>query len=346
MKFIHFGCWNNGNCDRNKLNNGLSKMMDLLNKKAKSEKIEFISIAGDNYYPEKSLLSDGKKVKKMNMENFISGFICLPKNIKKYLLFGNHDLEDIITNNDNEKEECKALLLQKYLFDDNNKYELFDNVVIQTLKNTIIIMIDTTIYSLNPSNNISDTCYKYLFDGNSFEKINELINLQEQQLTKALQENIEKKNIIIIGHHPIMSAKSNKSENKISADNNLIKLFKNLKSYFIDKNIYYLCADTHFYQYSKLYMNKEFIINQYIVGTGGAEQDELPLEPFIINYEDITYTIIENKKNFGFLEIEINEDIDIVNFLFNKVELDGGYYKKYIKYKIKYNNLKKMNYKI
>ena len=173
-----------------------------------------------------------------------------------------------------------------------------------------------------------------------------MINLQEVQLTKALQENIEKKNIIIIGHHPIISAKSNKSENKISVDNNLIKLFKNLKSCFIDKNIYYLCADTHFYQYSQLDINKEFIINQYIVGTGGAEQDGLPLEISKINHEDITYTIIENKKNFGFLEIEINEDIDIdtINLLFNKVESDGGYYKKYIKYKTKYNNLKKMNY--
>ncbi len=341
MKFIHFGCWNNGNCNLKKLDNGLSKMMDLLNKKIDSEKIDFITIAGDNYYPEKGLLTDGKKVKKMNIENFLSGFMCLPKNIKKYLLFGNHDLEDVITNNDNEKEECKALLLQKYLFDDNNKYELFNNVLIKKTANTLILMIDTTIYSLEPTENISDTCYTYLFQSNTHEKISELLELQERQLTKVLQENIDIQNIIIIGHHPIISAVSKKGINKITANNNFINLLKKLNTCFIGKNIYYLCADTHFYQYSIIDFNSEFSINQFIVGTGGAEQDNIPVEPYIINYEDLIYSIIVNQQKYGFLEIEIN---DTINFLFNSIESDGGYYNKYIKYKTKYNNLKKMNY--
>ena len=57
-------------------------------------------------------------------------------------------------------------------------------------------MIDTTIYSLEPSENISDTCYKHLFQSNTHEKISELIELQESQLTKVLQENIDIQNNI------------------------------------------------------------------------------------------------------------------------------------------------------
>ena len=57
MKFIHFGCWNN-------LNNGqLMLVMNKLKEKVNEETYQFISVAGDNYYPLKE-----KEEKKYNGE--------------------------------------------------------------------------------------------------------------------------------------------------------------------------------------------------------------------------------------------------------------------------------------
>jgi len=53
MKFIHFGCWNNGKCEKDG-NNGLSKMSKLLENIISEETINFITLAGDNYYPTKN----------------------------------------------------------------------------------------------------------------------------------------------------------------------------------------------------------------------------------------------------------------------------------------------------
>jgi len=56
MKFIHFGCWGNGLCAPGQ-DNGLTKMTTLLNKYVSQpenkDNIEFITVAGDNYYPSK-----------------------------------------------------------------------------------------------------------------------------------------------------------------------------------------------------------------------------------------------------------------------------------------------------
>lgn len=75
MKFIHFGCWNNGNCSSDGAN-GLSLTMKKLNsyieeKTETLDEIEFIVIAGDNYYPPKG------ETKKFIEDDFISGFTPL-----------------------------------------------------------------------------------------------------------------------------------------------------------------------------------------------------------------------------------------------------------------------------
>ena len=72
MRFIHFGCWNNGLCTMDGTN-GLSLTMKKLNSYVESNSIDFVTIAGDNYYPPKT-----PKGKIFSMENFTSGFSCLP----------------------------------------------------------------------------------------------------------------------------------------------------------------------------------------------------------------------------------------------------------------------------
>jgi hypothetical protein len=43
---------------------------------------------------------------------------------------------------------CHSLLLQKQIASENDKYILFDNVINLKDDNNLIIMIDTTLYSL------------------------------------------------------------------------------------------------------------------------------------------------------------------------------------------------------
>ena len=60
--FIHFGCWNNLNKKGN-----LKPVMDKLQSRLNNPdlpQIDFISVAGDNYYPDKlkpKIKTDGKK---------------------------------------------------------------------------------------------------------------------------------------------------------------------------------------------------------------------------------------------------------------------------------------------
>ena len=136
MKFIHFGCWNKGLCVfLNKVNNQYNHLVqteissaentsrnvgtkysnmsyvlqNLRNNVNKNQEnsIEFIIIAGDNYYPDKvkikkvtkSKNNDNLKLKSIIVKNLLSGFDCLPKNIETFILLGNHDIENINSSN-------------------------------------------------------------------------------------------------------------------------------------------------------------------------------------------------------------------------------------------------------
>ena len=54
MKFIHFGCWNKGECTEGGIN-PLSQVMTKLATRVKGMdlKTDFIIVAGDNYYSDK-----------------------------------------------------------------------------------------------------------------------------------------------------------------------------------------------------------------------------------------------------------------------------------------------------
>ena len=68
MHFIHVGCWNKGPCEINNGTNAVSRVMtsikNYVDDANKTEnKVDFLVLAGDNYYPEKS------KQKKLKQEN-------------------------------------------------------------------------------------------------------------------------------------------------------------------------------------------------------------------------------------------------------------------------------------
>ena len=317
MKFIHFGCWNNGLCAPDQ-DNGLTKMTRLLNKYVSQpenkDNIEFITVAGDNYYPSKITKEDKekeedkeKKIKIFDKKHFVSGFKCLPKNIKKYILFGNHEIEDNVIDNLHEKynkdstykklkplvESCKSLILQTTNKDSifDTSYKFFNDVITITHNQTLIIMFDTTIYTFKDENylkKINETCYKHLFKNNTElnedSTIQNLMEYQEEKIKEAIRLNSTCTNIIFIGHHPIISKvykeitnKDNTTEKKNVSDFNskmitFFTFFNSMPESLNKKTIYYLCADTHFYQQSEVIINNKLTIHQYIVGTGGADK--------------------------------------------------------------------------
>ena len=105
-----------------------------------------------------------------------------------------------------------------------------------------------------------------------------------------------------------------------------------------NKSIYYLCADVHLYQAGVVNIKGCCSINQYVVGTGGAKQDIIPVQLYLTN-SILEYTInpAGNIQSYGFITVTIDPTNKvIVDFISS--EMTGGYYKKYMKYKNKYIN--------
>lgn len=355
-KFIHFGCWNKGFCNENDGINALSKVTYRLRKYIEENKVDFISIAGDNYYPSKVDCS-----KSLINNDFESGFNCLPKDIPKYVIYGNHDIEDILNN-----EKCKTLDYQLEKYKEKNKFIFFNDVfTYKNYTNFIIIFIDTTLYTIGNNTKINDTCYRNLFDSflKDDKKIKDLIEHQNNKIIELINDNENKnKRIIIIGHHPLVSVKVKGNVKKRDFNHDLIHLFSN--DIFISKQIYYLCADTHYYQESLIEIKKfdESImpikINQYIVGTGGAELDNPPEDQYLLMMNDnividnfmVVYVVIKSVKNHGFITFSVNYPNFYVDFIEvfdydDKNNLKNGgndilYKNKYLKYKNKYLKLK------
>jgi hypothetical protein len=109
-RFLHFGCWNNLN-EGNNLN-GVMQQLKVFTENS-SVPVEFISISGDNYYPDKVKIKTptGKiKQKTIIQERLNSGFDCLPKGDFQYIMsMGNHDLETNLYLDGTVETDCHIL---------------------------------------------------------------------------------------------------------------------------------------------------------------------------------------------------------------------------------------------
>ena len=340
FNFIHFGCWN-------KNNSPFYNVIDSIN--THNEDVQFISVAGDNYYPSKEK-KDGVKVKTLNMDNLNSGFEKL-KTIKKpiYLTFGNHDIDDFSSckHCHHEKEaciKCTNLEAQVKISSTKPKINIYPETLHIERNNSIIFFLDSSVYELIEENNdedmdIKDTCYAHL---NLLEDIKTLTQLIDYQL-KYVTENIkEHTNVLFVFHHPIISKKlkekDGKKKEKVSFSNGLINFYIELNELLKGKNIYHLCADTHYYQSSIVNING-LNINQYIVGTGGADLDEGDENKIIINSDNtIIYTPTSKEYNssYGYLHVVENDN----GFIFEFSSIMDEAKNKYLKYKTKYLKLK------
>lgn len=332
-RFFHFGCWGKYNLSESE--NFIFKLQNFLNFTNDNELPNIISIAGDNYYPNKNKKT---KIKLFYQEHFDFLFYNLCKLKTKAvkgvkLIFGNHDIDDIVIPEKNfqETELNKYALINCYTLFNTfnfinkvnnelcNNVEIFKDIIYENAPNTNIFFIDTTVFE---SENINYVCYNDYdilnYKTNNLLSNKELQKYQFDKINKILLNSNKKDNLILIGHHPIITFKSKKdniiSEYSLDFINFVYKILK--KNNFDIKNFYYLCADTHFYEHSKIYINsnyddKEILINQYIVGTGGADLDNIGLIDAPINIE------INDNYSANFIRENAIEDYGYLNCFYN-----------------------------
>lgn len=276
MSFAHFGCWN-------EYNNIL--IIEKVLKQIIRENISFLSIGGDNYYQSDNIFFDRDIIK--------LGFNLLPNNITKYIIFGNHDIEDY-----------ESLKYQIKL----NKPDIifYNGPIFKKLDELIIIYIDTSIYKFEPDEEIPKS-YKLLSFSNNIKTVKDFIKKQETIIREYLNY-FKYKKIIFIGHHPIFGAKFKKNKDKIY-------LLKNLRNFIFSFNhpdIIYIGSHIHNYQKGVVTFNNKNIL-QYITGTGGAFLDEIPIENNF-NEDNTTYSIINKSKNHGYILISN------INIIFKQIK--------------------------
>jgi hypothetical protein len=354
--FIHFGCWNYNKCDSDNLavpvqkeDTNITRVIKTLKKYVETSRPspEFLTVAGDNYYFVKNKKEGIEEEKKtFSPEFLLSGFKCLPKDIKKYVLIGNHDLENI--ENPVKDPDCSILELQKGFASDVGNNMVLDSgrkgpIMHDELdESTIVIMLDTTMYETSEKS-IKKVmkCYQRMFEMNEMdvpenivlEKIKVMRENQKQRLDEYISSlNAESiKNIIVVGHHPLFDLKTKKDDNgKIKTKEEVMPLLNELyyESIYtplqaVNSGIkyFYLCADLHQYQTGTVTIIGEskpsLVIHQYIVGTGGTELEKKPYDhskdrgvsESTEKYK-INYDIIPNATEYthGFLVCKLDMD--------------------------------------
>lgn len=318
-RFLHFGCWNNM---RN--GNAVNDVMTVMKRKVadRAKPVDFISVAGDNYYPKKSTDDAGAKKKIISPEDLDRGFRELPDEPEIYMILGNHDLD---TNNDEEQPTlfvndksnvesgCNIMTLQQDSIKNisNIHFELFKAVLMRD--DTLVLMVDTSMYE--------DEANEYLECYNIFLRedysLAELRDYQEGLIMDAIDKYQNGlKNLILIGHHPIIGTKAKRG--KVIKPLNDIPFFNPVLAKIYgkipDANFYYLCADLHLYQKGTVEIEMDdgvMSIEQHIVGTGGTKlDDEIPKSELnqVKTRGSVSYVMLEGERSNGFLECELLGD--------------------------------------
>jgi len=337
LHFIHFGCWNQGGCSEDGTN-PLSLVMQKLKTQIRKHSIQFLTVAGDNYYPIKTGKGDAK-TKTILPGDLVSGFACLPKNIPIYLLLGNHDLDNSKslqikseTGEESKADNCFILKKEGELIDELNlirpKNEDRKLVMHKLVGSTLIIMIDTTMYDLEDRPDKPDPtflCYDKAI-GTSDEipsTTASLMNLQKEEVESIIAPISENsiQNIIVIGHHPLFVIKTKKENpQEFILDKAYSLFYDTLFSKYKENPVikyHYLCADFHSYQSGIITLSSPdepdsiMNIHQEIVGTGGTELDDdvdlskRKTKDIDINHMRISYDVKRNSKSYGFLDCKI-----------------------------------------
>ncbi len=322
-----FGCWNNYKVvdDRIPMKNVsdyLKIVQDTYNK------FTDLIVLGDNYYPQtnSTIVINEKKVKKkiFNEEEMNKGFDMV-ESIKipnKYLIMGNHDLEDTYLDG------CIGL---KKELEKSDKF----NVMFPFGTKTITvggakykyIFIDSNLYNLKKN---PDTCFNTVLG----ESAQSLLDKQNLFIIKKLADP-DIKTFFIFAHEPLISLKTKLSESTqdIFKKSSLLddQLLKMLFDSDRANDIIYVCADVHMYQNCIITNKSGKKIRQLVCGTGGGDKDFYCLSSKYHQEGDYTMELVDFMDPFGYVEIVLTSDS--VNYKFIKIGKDLKefvYNKKYL----------------
>lgn len=252
MSFVHFGCWNNGYCDMSNPHNGLSQTMATLSNYIRRKNVEFIIVAGDNYYPRKVEISQktnngatkSKKFKIFSHNNLLSGFECLVSasaNKPIHMIYGNHEIGDTFsyyleTTNHNMNStninkavkqtniECQSIQEVRRVASSYKNIKLFDDVYHIDTNGSRIIMIDSSVYEyanveMQNEESVDIVCFEHVFTKKRFSNITELLSYQNKKILSLIDST---KHIVLVSHHPLIESKNKekKEKKKNKAKNN------------------------------------------------------------------------------------------------------------------------------
>ena len=345
VKLFFFGCW--GYLGEG---SGLEKVFASLNKKVRNG--DHVVILGDNYYPSKKIKSEGKKknyfTSDVEMANIFDNLINLKeKNCHIHLLMGNHEYkDDTITEEEyremrREMEEKQGGGLRLIQNGDPTIFKTFDleykhiktlgldsdigMCPIDGLPHTLLLKLDTNMFTINKHKAVK---LPYVYNGNF--TAHSLIGNQNF-------DDIQR--VFICGHIPIGSKIFKDGTHKLDQSlpiqlyDLMFELVKNIKSKNEGIKIYYMCADTHYFQRLEIEMKrggKSYQLEQFVAGTGGNK-----LDPWVedknmeMEYERVKrqtefhYEIIETQREHGYVMVDGTEDPKFISVPSH----EGGGYK-------------------
>ena len=355
-KFIHFGCWNNLNKPREDGKSDMEDVMARMKTRIQKDPVDFIVVAGDNYYPSKNNNKNISKDKQKFIldDKLAKGFQRLQQvhpTLEINMLLGNHDLQTnsrneekagplFITTNGVQKSEAGDCHILKKEIEESEKIDLVLNKAKMLDHGTLLLMLDSSIYTPDKTAALYLPCYAVIL-GEHVPDVNTLRDKQAAFVLDSIRRHKENlKHVIIIGHHPITGIKIKNKEKVFLNDIPVFaELLRKIHAEVNDPTVkyFYLCADLHLYQKGivtiKTDTHDDMVIHQYIVGTGGTELDD-PLPPDTEKkkerspLKDIEYELVISSNTFGFLVCDVKEmptfqfiGVDIMS---RKTKKNGG----------------------
>ena len=261
--------------------------------------------------------------------------------------FSNAQLRQRLIDEGRLEGDCAILNIEENHFSQNIR--LFNSIYMED--NTLIIMLDTSMYEIDSKAYLH--CYKTFFRqfgrhlyipldfDISSANIHQIQEYQQRCIQLAIERAIRRgniRNLVVIGHHPIVNVKTKNETAFITTD---IPAFKSVLVNMIQQianpterqiNVTYLCADLHLFQCGDIYIENEasvnhpFLIKQFIVGSGGTELDDpIPADnkvkflnrPHIFDKSEYSsYTLRYETPSNGFAEYKIIDgSTHVVSFI-------------------------------
>jgi hypothetical protein len=178
------------------------------------ENVDFLSVAGDNYYAEKAVGEDGKKFKIFHEREFRSGYGCMLSQNKirsKYVLLGNHDMDVSVLPVRKQKKQmfpsCNSFHGQQSMSEQyKSQFQLVTRPLLRTQGDTAILMLDTVLFDTKIYAEGGGECYFELEPLSEPTPISVMIKNRMKKQEEILLDLVnsldtEIRNLIIIGHH-------------------------------------------------------------------------------------------------------------------------------------------------